>query len=237
MTEPKAALLDLVRRNRVLAQLDVTTLAQLAGGAVRIDLAAGDPLYARGEAAERLFLVVDGHVELLLDDEFGNSTRIEMVSAPHPVGLMCALDRGAYAYTCEGGSTGATLLALPAATFIAALPGNPHVVRMLLAETSARLRRLIGQLSDLKLRDSVQRLAGYLVELTPVQTGAAEVTLPSEKRLVADRLGMKPETLSRALARLEALGLAHPADAVTLRMPDLSSLRHLYLAGDKDLAP
>lgn len=237
MTEPEAALLDLLRRNRILAQLDVAALAQLAAGAVRISLAAGDLLYSRGAAAERLFLVVDGHVELLLDDDLGNSTRIEMVAAPHPVGLICALDRGAYAYTCEGGSAGAELLALPAATFIAALPGNPKVIRILLAETSGRLRRLIGQLSDLKLRDSVQRLAGYLVELTPVQTGPADVILPSEKRLVADHLGMKPETLSRALARLEAMGLAHPADAVTLRVPDLSSLRHLYLAGDKGLSP
>ena len=75
---------------------------------------------------------------------------------------------------------------------------NPAAAKAALAATSLQLRRLVGQLSDLKLKDSVQRLAGYLVELTPERQGAVEVMLPTEKRVVADRLGMKPETLSRA---------------------------------------
>lgn len=236
MVDRLAELRDLIRRNRVLAHLDDAAIERMALGAERRTLSPSETLYSRGDAAEWLFLVLSGSVELLLDDDSGNRTRIEMVAAPQPIGLVCALDGGAYAYNCEGGPAGANLLALPAAAFAAALPENPLVVRMLLADASARLRRLLGQLSDLKLRDSVQRLAGYLVELTPVQSGSADLILPSEKRLVADQLGMKPETLSRALARLQEMGLAHPADAATLRVPDLGGLRHIYLAGGREFA-
>lgn len=236
MTERTAECAELIRRNRMLAQLSDDALTRLAAGAERVFLAPGEVLYSRRDPASRLFVVLAGHVELFLDDDSGIRTRTDMVAAPHSLALICALDGGAYAYTCEGGGSGAELLALPAADFIAELPAHPMLVRQLLAETSARLRRLVGQLSDLKLRDSVQRLAGYIVDLSPERDGAVEITLPSEKRLVADRLGMQPETLSRALARLEALGLAHPADAATLRVPDLSNLRRLYLTGDKGLA-
>ncbi len=224
------------RRNRVLARIGEPGLERLAATAMHKSLAPGGLLFARGEPATWLYLIIDGRVELLQDDESGNRTLIETLIAPQLVGVICTLDSGPYADTSEGGGSGAELLALPGAAFAEILAGNPLAVRQLLAETSARLRRLVGQLSDLKLRDSVQRLAGYLVDLTPARNGAAELILPAEKRAVASHLGMKPETLSRALARLEALGLAYPADGVTLRVPDLSNLHHLYLSGEKAFA-
>ncbi|HNB25859.1 MAG TPA: Crp/Fnr family transcriptional regulator [Alphaproteobacteria bacterium] len=210
-------------------------LERLAKSAAPRRLAAGESLYSRGDAAIWLYVIAGGRVDLLQDDKSGNRTQIETLAAPQMVGALCALDGDSYAHTAEGGSSGAQLLAVPGALFAEILRAHPQAARLLLAETSARLRHLVGQLGDLKLRDSVQRLAGYLVELTPARNGAAELTLPAEKRAVADRLGMKPETLSRALARLEAMGLAHPADAATLRVPDLSNLRHLYLSGEKAL--
>lgn len=233
MNEHLAERLQLIRRNRVLARMGEADLERLAANATSKTLDPGARLFARGEPAEWLYVMVAGRVELLQDDEAGNRTLIETLVAPQLVGVVCALDNGPYADTSEGGGDGAELLALPGPLFTEVLAGNPMAIRLLLAETSGRLRRLVGQLSDFKLRDSVQRLAGYLVELTPARNGAADLTLPAEKRAVADHLGMKPETLSRALARLEALGLAHPADAATLRVPDLSSLRHLYLSGEK----
>ncbi len=236
MNDHLAERLQLIRPNRVLARMGEHDLERLAAIATPKTLAAGARLFSRGEQAEWLYIMVAGRVELLQDDDSGNRTLIETLVAPQLVGVICALDSGPYADTSEGGGDGAELLALPGPVFTAILAQNPLAVRLLLAETSGRLRRLVGQLGDLKLRDSVQRLAGYLVDLTPARNGAAELTLPTEKRAVADRLGMKPETLSRALARLEAMGLAHPADAVTLRVPDLSSLRHLYLSGEKAFA-
>ena len=236
MNEHLADRLQLIRRNRVLARMSEPDLERLAASAAPKTLGAGARLFSRGEPAEQLYVMVAGRVELLQDDDSGNRTLIETLVAPQLVGVICALDNGPYADTSEGGGDGAELLALPGPLFTALLGNNPLSIRLLLAETSGRLRRLVGQLSDLKLRDSVQRLAGYLVELTPARNGAADLTLPTEKRAVADHLGMKPETLSRALARLEAMGLAHPADAVTLRVPDLSNLRHLYLSGEKAIA-
>lgn len=194
-------------------------------------LRAGEALFRRDAPADRVFLVTEGRLDLLLDDETGNRTRVETALASRLVGLSCAIGGAGYAYSCVADSSEARVLALPSAKLVDALGRHPDAAKAVLAETSARLRRTVAQLSDLKLKDSVQRLAGYLVELCAHELGAAEVILPAEKRVVADRLGMKPETLSRALARLEGMGLAHMADSARVRLPDVGRLRRLYWAG------
>jgi CRP-like cAMP-binding protein len=222
-------------RNPILSGLDSAALAELVDGATMVSLGAEEVLFRRGEPADRLFVVTRGQVDLLLDDNSENRTRFESVATPRAVGLTCVIGGDVYAYSCEGSSPKTLLIALPAADFIAAVSASRRARHALMAEASGHLRRLVGQLSDFKLKDSVQRLAGYLIELSPARQGAAELVLPTEKQVVADHLGMKPETLSRALGRLYAMGLAHSADVATLRVPDLSRLRRLYLAGEDGL--
>ena len=235
MTGSRTEYLSDLGRNPILSGLDSGALDELAGRATTVSLAAEEVLFRRGEPAERLFVVTRGQVDLILDDNFENRTRFETVAMPRVVGLTCAIGGDVYAYSCEGSSPKTVLVALPAPDFIAAVLANRRARQALLAQTSAHLRRLVGQLSDFKLKDSVQRLAGYLIELSPARQGEAELVLPTEKQVVADHLGMKPETLSRALGRLHAMGLAHSADIATLRVPDLSRLRRLYLAGEEGI--
>ncbi|MFV0475395.1 MAG: helix-turn-helix domain-containing protein, partial [Pikeienuella sp.] len=45
------------------------------------------------------------------------------------------------------------------------------------------------------------------IELCPEDAESAKVTLPYDKALIAGRLGMKPESLSRAFARLRDSGV------------------------------
>jgi CRP-like cAMP-binding protein len=220
-------------RNPILAGLGQACRARLAEGAEIREWTARQPVYGQGEAADRLFLVLRGWVEMALDDASGSRTLIETIGPPRLAGGACAVAGATYAHSCEAGAVGARLMALEASVFRAGLGESPGALKAMLAQTSVALRRLVGQLGDLKLKDSVQRLAGFLVELSPDGARSAEIVLPMEKRIIADRLGMKPETLSRALARLDAMGLAHAADSATLRVPDVSGLRHLYLAGEE----
>jgi CRP/FNR family transcriptional activator FtrB len=231
LPNPSLDIRDSLRLNPALARLGGPGLERLAAAATLARFITGDTVFRRGEPADRLYQVAGGRVDLLLDDESGNRTRVESVAAPRLLGLSGMLGEGVYACTASAESEWALLVSLPAALVLDTLRTHPEATKALLAETSMRLRRLVGQLGDLKLRDSVQRLAGYLVDLAATEAAAAEITLPGEKRALADRLGMKPETLSRSLARLEALGLAMPQDG-RLHLPDIARLRRLYLAGE-----
>jgi len=233
VTEPDKQLLSALRHHRVLAEFEPAALEYLSRSGEIVALGPKERLFSHGEPATRVFVVLRGRVELVLDDDAGNRTRFAMVAPPGGVAFNCAFGEGNYPYSAESSSSDTIVVALPASDLVACLKSDPSALRAMLAEASAHLRRLVAQVSGLKLKDSVQRLAGYIIELCSGQTGEVEIVLPTEKQIVADRLGMKPETLSRALARLDAMGLAHNAESLRLRVPEPSRLERLYHAGEE----
>ena len=76
-------------------------------------------------------------------------------------------------------------------------------------------------------------MAEFLLELASCQDGSCEVTLPYDKVLIAGRLGMKPESLSRAFARLKDHGVVIRQNIAAIA--DVASLRD-YVAADPALA-
>jgi len=95
----------------------------------------------------------------------------------------------------------------------------------MLAAMSRHLRELVTALEQLQSHSASQRLATFLLGLVPSDSGAADLHLPIDKGLIAARLGMKPETLSRALATLREEGLQISGERV--RVPDVERLRRL----------
>lgn len=81
------------------------------------------------------------------------------------------------------------------------------------------------QVEQLKARSGVQRVAEFLLDLATVTKGSCSVVLPYNKALIAGRLGMKPESLSRAFARLRQHGVK--IDAAMAYIDDLDALREL----------
>ena len=84
---------------------------------------------------------------------------------------------------------------------------RPEVCTAILASTFKHLHALVGQIEQLTAQTGAQRVAEFLLELCPVPEGPCAVTLPYDKVLIAGRLGMKPESLSRAFARLRGTGV------------------------------
>ena len=72
-------------------------------------------------------------------------------------------------------------------------------------------------------RTTTQRLGGYLLSLTEPELGRTSVRLGYGKRVLAGRLGMRPESLSRSLNKLRKLGVTERAGVMTIR--DISRLR------------
>jgi CRP-like cAMP-binding protein len=107
------------------------------------------------------------------------------------------------------------------------------VVLGLLAGASSGLRGLIQEITELKLLSTTRRLANYLAGLAGDRTGAVRLVLPCEKHVLAERLGMQPESLSRAFAKLRAQGVTVGRnDALLVRVVDL--LRRYACSSDLD---
>ncbi len=83
-------------------------------------------------------------------------------------------------------------------------------------ELARSYRRLVKELKTQKLRNSVQRLANWIVKESLANNGTDVVTIPYEKRILAAYLGMTPENLSRSFANLGAHGVSVQASAVKI---------------------
>ena len=102
------------------------------------------------------------------------------------------------------------LVLVPAEPLIALTESDAGFGRSLIASLCQRMHALVCDFEATSMHGATARLATYLESLA-VEPGAARVTLPAAKKLIAARLGMTKETFSRALHELAAAGLVEVA--------------------------
>ena len=99
------------------------------------------------------------------------------------------------------------LMIVPTSVLATMMHDDPEICISILASTFQHLHSLVEQLEQLKAQTGAQRVAEFLLSLCEVNGGGCTVDLPYDKVLIAGRLGMKPESLSRAFARLKPAGV------------------------------
>ncbi|OIR02378.1 transcriptional activatory protein AadR [mine drainage metagenome] len=215
------AVLSGLQLSPLFAGLPAADLALLAGQA-RMEVHGDDEtLYRQGDAADRFYLLLDGHVEISVH-EGGRRSVLDVVGRGTLLGEAAFYMDNRYPITTR--SIGhARLLRIPSAPFLAALEQRFDLALRLLGAMSVRMRQLVAQIARLKLKNTAQRLAGFLLALTAKTEGPAVVRFPYDKRLAAESLGMTAESLSRALARLAELGVESRAENV-VAIADLGRL-------------
>lgn len=179
-------------------------------------------LYREGAPVDRFYVVLDGHVELSLDVD-GRKSVVEVARRSTVLGDAAMFGPGHYFMTARV-LTHARLLAVPAASFRDRLEKRLDITLHMLTTLSFRLRMLIRQIAELKLKSTAQRLGSFLITLSDAESGRVELRFPYDKKLVADQLGMKPESLSRALGKLAKVGVESRPDNVVL-VADMARLR------------
>lgn len=166
----------------------------------------GDIIIDAGAQAEDLLKITGGHVKLVLVDEGGSSETVEVLDKGAVFGES-ALTRGAVTMTRAVALSKVRLLCLPGAAIHQQLARDPENALATLAILSANLRRLLQQVTELKLKNTAQRLGMLLLSLCGRDEGTVTLKLPYRKQDVADKLAMSPETLSRSFAKLEKAGV------------------------------
>ena len=100
------------------------------------------------------------------------------------------------------------LLYIAKQSLFAAIDRDSAFARRMLAGLSMRLHSLINDVENYSLRSSTQRLIGFLLQLAGApENGPIKLKLPASKHIIASRLNLTPETLSRVLHSLSESGL------------------------------
>lgn len=181
-------------------------------------------LFFQGDPAERFYVVLEGWVKLYRSTAQGDETVLGVFGAGESFAEAAIFDQAVYPVSASIVEE-SRLLVVPAASFIRQLREHGDYALKMMATMSRHMRWLVQQVERLTLKSSTERVAEFLVRLCPEESGKAVVHLPMDKALIAGRLGMQPETLSRSLAKLRPLGVTSHGPEV--RIADVAALRDM----------
>lgn len=208
----------LLRRSPLFARMTDAHISGLLLGTFAQTLPKGTTLCVQDERPEFLHIVMDGRVGLFADNKEGQRTVVEFFGCGDAFIAPAAMLDAPYLMTATL-IADSRILMWPAGPFRAALKSDPDLsygMSMLLA---GYWRSLVGQIKDLKLHTAVQRVAGFLVKLSPREHGPVTVRLPEGRNLIAARVGISPECFSRAYAVLKHHGVSGGGRDVTIDDP------------------
>ena len=92
------------------------------------------------------------------------------------------------------------VISIDAHDFVGMLRDSVDTCLLLASDLSQRLHGLIREINDLSLHTGTRRVAAYLMHQAPEDCNECVLDLP--KQVLASRLSIKPETLSRIFRRL-----------------------------------
>ena len=222
------AMLDIkgcLQHQPLFSALSDAQLAALVAATHEVRADKGKLLLQRGTPCEGMYLVVFGVVKLAVSGVQGVEKIVELVRAGESFGeAVMFLNRPfpIMAQTLED----SLLLYVEAAAIDNLLAQDPKFARRLLAGLSVRLHALVRDVESYSTQNAAQRVIGYLLQSVSTEHGESEgdiathattVSLPVNKNLIASRLNLTPETLSRVLHLL--MNQPKPRSKVHFRPP------------------
>jgi CRP-like cAMP-binding protein len=182
----------------------------------------GELLFVQGDPVTSFFVVLEGWVKIYRLSPSGGEAVVAVFTRGQSFAEAAAFVGGKFPASGEAVTEG-RLLRLQSGTLLHLIRENPDIGIAMLASTTMHLHMLVQQIEQLKSHTGVQRVAEFLASLCPVEEGPCRINLPYDKALIAGRLGMQPESLSRSFARLKPFGVA--IDQNTAEIADVAKLR------------
>jgi CRP-like cAMP-binding protein len=224
MASPTPEDLRVASRIPIFAGLKPETIERLIAPASIMTLKHGDCLFRQGDVSSAFYIIVDGWVKLYRLTLGGDEAIIHILTKGESVAEAVAFTGTRYSATAEAISN-SRVVRIPADYLVRCIHEMPDIALAIIGSTSRRLHRLVQEIEHLKAQSGIQRVAEFLASLCPAGPGPHTITLPYDKTLIAGRLGLKPESLSRAFAKLRRIGVDVRASHVVVS--DVGKLRYL----------
>ncbi len=197
----------IAHQSLLLRNLPQSDADQLLARGIYRQLGRGETVFLQGQIATSIHIVLDGWVKLFRISPNGAEAVVEVFTRGSSFGEAMAFLKHPYPVSAEA-VTECKMVQIPMAALTAMIETQPEICTSILAATFQHLHMLVAHVEQLKAQTGAQRVAEFLLSLSPCEKGACSVTLPYDKVLIAGRLGMKPESLSRAFLKLRTIGVA-----------------------------
>lgn len=231
MTLPQT-LAETLKDAELFARLSPSQLAQVAARSRLVRLAADEILFSQGGRADCFFYLVAGQLKLYRLSPEGQEKIIEVIEPGTTFAeTRVFLDNPRYHLSCAALGD-SEVVGVDSRTFRGVLRESPDTCLLLLGELSQRLDGLINQIDQLTLQNAAARVASYLLNRLP--RGASQYLLRVPKGVLASRVSVRPETLSRILRQFSHDGIASVDSHGRVYVHDLARLRQAAGASARD---
>ena len=214
-----------VREHYLFSGLEQEDFDSLAKRMTRVVLDKGEALFHRGDRASHFYFVESGYVELNLLAATGQKKVLEVIGPGRTFAEAVAFMRETvYPVSCEAVAD-AQLCQVPNAAYIELICNNPEACMRLLSDVCRHLHARVREIERLTVQNAHSRLVSYLLDhVTHVDDDEATIRLELPRHVIASRLSITPETLSRLLRNLVDDGILSIEDRIIF-VHSLSRLR------------
>ena len=213
--EKNSAQYDEVRGHYLFSGLDDKAFDELVADTSVESFDKGEILFHRGDEAHDFFYVESGQIELSVISADGQKKIIEVL--PHGrtfAEAIVFMQEGRYPVTAEA-LTDCVVYRISNDRYRALLKGNTNACMRLLSDVCRHLHERVREIERLTVQNARSRLSSYLIDhVTEVNDDEATVRLDLPKHVIASRLSITPETLSRLLRAMTEDGILTVDDRV-----------------------
>ena len=190
-----------------------------------VTLAEGELLFAQQQPATDIFLLQSGQIKLALLSPEGQEKVIDLIS-PGGTFAEAILFSGSHSYPVTATAVvRSRVWAIHARTYAGILRQSTDACFAVMTQMSRRLHWHIAEVDRLTLHNSAFRVVAYLLDkVGRSDQPSTVIRLDTPKHVIASRLSITPETLSRTFARLGREGYLEIEDNRVI-IPDIEKLR------------
>lgn len=168
-----------------------------------VQLDEGDVLFEQRQPAKEVFLLRSGQIKLALVSPEGQEKVIDLIS-PGVSFAEAVMFSGNPVYPVTATAlTASHVWGVNAATYESILRVSTDACFAVMAQMSRRLHWQIAEIDRLTLHNAAFRVIAYLLDQVPsTDLDSSMIKLETPKHVIASRLSITPETLSRTFAKL-----------------------------------
>ena len=213
-----------LRRHPLFGGLNDEQLSRLLKTAQVIRLEEHQQLFQCQQHARQFFMVRNGTIRLYLSSPDGSEKVIHLITAGETFAeAITFMDSQVYPVNASALDS-CEVLAFSNDTFRAILRDSTDTCFRLMADMSTWLKRQLAEIDALTLQNATLRFTNYLLHRAPAGAQhAVTIKLGAPKQVIASRLSIKPESLSRILRNLQQEGHISVEDNL-IHIRDISAL-------------
>ena len=234
MPSPRITTQTFLSRLPLFGDLAPAELDRIAAGTTELHVPRGEVIVNRGDPCVGFHLVVYGQVKLAIVTTQGGEKIVDLIAPGYSFGEAVMFMERPY-YVMAQAVADSFVLHISRRVVFEEIDRDPAFARKMLAGLSRRLHALVTDVESYSLQSGTGRLIGYLLRQDERQGGPPEaaqpgsnapyvVTLTTSKAIIASRLNLTPEHLSRILHELATAGLIS-VEGRDIRILDVDKLR------------